>query len=72
MAEMPFRCKWVFPREKKCLLDLPRSILRVMLYFMVSFFSMLTRIYYTQIGSFVDLETRNSRLGNLSGFPLFA
>jgi hypothetical protein len=24
MAEMPFRCKRVFPREEKCLLDLPR------------------------------------------------
>jgi hypothetical protein len=21
MVEMPFRCKWVFPREEKCLLD---------------------------------------------------
>jgi hypothetical protein len=20
---MPFRCKWAFPREEKCLLDLP-------------------------------------------------
>jgi hypothetical protein len=26
-AEMPFRCKWAFPREEKCLLDLPLSVL---------------------------------------------
>jgi hypothetical protein len=27
-AEMPFRCKQAFPREEKCLLDLPRSALQ--------------------------------------------
>jgi hypothetical protein len=26
-AEIPFRCKRVFPREEKCLLDLPQSVL---------------------------------------------
>jgi hypothetical protein len=24
---MPFRCKWAFPREEKCLLDLLQSVL---------------------------------------------
>jgi hypothetical protein len=26
-VEMPFRCCWAFPKEEKCLLDLPMSIL---------------------------------------------
>jgi hypothetical protein len=26
-VEMPFRCSWAFPREEKCLLDLPQSVL---------------------------------------------
>jgi hypothetical protein len=29
MVEMPFRCKQAFPREEKCLLVLPRSVLQV-------------------------------------------
>jgi hypothetical protein len=26
---MPFRCRWTFPREEKCLLDLPWSVLQI-------------------------------------------
>jgi hypothetical protein len=29
MAEMPFRCRRAFPREEKCLLDLPWSVLQL-------------------------------------------
>jgi hypothetical protein len=28
-VEMPSRCKRVFPREKKCLLDIPQSVLHI-------------------------------------------
>jgi hypothetical protein len=42
IVEMPFRCKQVFPREKKCLLDLLRSVLQ-------SFTLNLNCIYYTKI-----------------------
>jgi hypothetical protein len=28
-AEMPFRCRWAFPREEMCLLDLLQSVLQV-------------------------------------------